>query len=167
MRGRTVSVLGILLIIGVIGFFWRSEGKNQPIQYNHKKHIQMGLECSFCHQGLVSNSIRAGRPREQTCATCHSPEAPITQSAEEKKLLEYLRKNEPIPWVQVHRVPDFVFFSHRRHYTIGKIPCQTCHGKMEERTKPPEKPFVALKMDWCISCHRQKGVSTDCNACHR
>ena len=56
-----------------------------------------------------------------------------------------------IPWTQVHRVPDFVYFNHSVHVNRG-ISCVECHGqinKMDEvyHAKP-------LSMTFCLDCHR-------------
>jgi c(7)-type cytochrome triheme protein len=64
-------------------------------------------------------------------------------------------------------VPGDVFFSHRRHVTVAKVECQTCHGAIGEATAPPGRPAVNQSMEWCISCHEKRQVSVDCNACHR
>lgn len=80
---------------------------------------------------------------------------------------------EPIAWVRVHEVPDFVAFDHRPHVAAG-VACQRCHGPVEtmERVRQVE----SLSMGWCLDCHRT-GVaaasgagritaSTDCAVCH-
>jgi len=79
----------------------------------------------------------------------------------------------PLAWVQVHKLPDFVYFDHRAHGNAG-VECQRCHGPVEtmERVRQVED----LSMGWCVNCHRQvnqTGVadkpveaSLDCDACH-
>ena len=67
---------------------------------------------------------------------------PIRQSA---------TNNTPVPWVQIHKTPDFVYFNHSVHVNRG-ISCVHCHGdihKMEEvrQAKP-------LSMSFCLDCHR-------------
>lgn len=63
---------------------------------------------------------------------------------------------KPVAWVQVHNLPDHVFFSHQQHVVVGKVECQTCHGKVEEMEEV--KQFAPLTMGWCINCHRQTTV---------
>jgi hypothetical protein len=37
----------------------------------------------------------------------------------------------PIEWVRIHNLPDHAYFNHAQHVTVGKVECQTCHGKVE------------------------------------
>jgi len=142
-----------------------SENHTQPILFNHKKHLEdAGLNCFDCHTRVLSHE-RASIPNIGICKNCH--EQPMTESNEEKKLVDYIRKNQPIPWIQVHRVPDHSYFSHRRHVAIGKIACQKCHGNVPGMTLPFSKSYVRIKMKFCIDCHAQNKVDTDCATCHR
>ncbi|MCH7908478.1 MAG: cytochrome c3 family protein [Candidatus Hydrogenedentes bacterium] len=80
---------------------------------------------------------------------------------------------EPMPWVKVHNLPDFVYFDHRPHVNVG-LECQKCHGNVEtmERIRQVE----TLAMGWCVNCHRKYseiGVNAkpvhapiDCTTCH-
>ena len=70
----------------------------------------------------------------------------------------------PVPWVQVYKVPDFVWFSHKKHDKKDGITCETCHGPVAEREVIyKEKPAT---MASCMECHDQMGASVACNACH-
>jgi hypothetical protein len=40
-------------------------------------------------------------------------------------------KTEPVKWVRIHNLPDFVYFNHSQHVTVAGIECQTCHGPVE------------------------------------
>jgi mono/diheme cytochrome c family protein len=62
----------------------------------------------------------------------------------------------PIEWIRIHNLPDHAYFNHAQHVTVGKVECQTCHGKVEEM----EVVYQAspLSMGWCINCHRQTEV---------
>ena len=82
-------------------------------------------------------------------------------------------QEQPLEWVKVHNLPDYVYFDHRAHDSAG-VKCQTCHGPVEtmERMRQSE----SLSMGWCVNCHRttaETGVggrpvspSTDCVTCH-
>ncbi len=78
-----------------------------------------------------------------------------------------------IEWIQVHNLPDFVYFSHSAHITAN-VACDRCHGAVEtmERVSQVED----LSMGWCVNCHRDVNsvglggqsvdASLDCGACH-
>lgn len=138
---------------------------SQPILYNHKKHMEeAGLTCFDCHS-FVTTHQKASIPNIEYCQNCHK-EA-MTSSKEEEKLVGYINNKEQIPWIQVHRLPDHAYFSHRRHVTLGKLACQECHGDVAEMTLPFSRPAVSLKMEFCIKCHEKNRVNTDCATCHR
>ena len=138
---------------------------SQPILYNHKKHTEeAGLTCFDCHS-FVTTHQKASIPNIEYCQNCHK-EA-MTNSKEEEKLVRYINNKEQIPWIQVHRLPDHAYFSHRRHVTLGKLACQECHGNVAEMTLPFSKPAVSLKMEFCTKCHEKNRVNTDCATCHR
>ncbi len=62
----------------------------------------------------------------------------------------------PIEWVRIHNLPDHVYFNHSQHVAVGKIECQTCHGKVEQMGVV--KQYAPLSMGWCVNCHRQTEV---------
>jgi cytochrome c2 len=62
----------------------------------------------------------------------------------------------PIEWVRIHNLPDHVYFNHAQHVSVGKVECQTCHGKIEEMEVVAQ--HSPLSMGWCINCHRQTEV---------
>ncbi|OFW26990.1 MAG: hypothetical protein A3H27_04935 [Acidobacteria bacterium RIFCSPLOWO2_02_FULL_59_13] len=165
-RHREIALGGA----GFVGAFlitllWPSgPGVEQPIQYNHQKHINAGLQCGDCHT-LYPTSPWAGLPTTETCSACH--QAALTESAEESKLIEFVEKGEPLPWKQINQLPTHVYFSHQTHAASAEIACATCHGEMQERTTPPTKPFFSWTMDACMNCHQQQKATLDCNGCHR
>lgn len=137
----------------------------QPIAFNHSLHVgDVGLDCTECHSYVLTGA-RATIPNVEECGMCHA-EA-LTESEEEQRLVAFVESGEPIPWRKVYRVPDHVYFSHRRHAAIAGIECERCHGPMAERTLPVTRPAVRLTMDACIECHDQSGVTNDCITCHR
>ena len=58
---------------------------------------------------------------------------------------------QSIPWIKVHDLPDFVFFSHEIHVNKG-IGCESCHGRVDEM--PLMYAQNTLQMEWCLDCHR-------------
>lgn len=159
-------------LAGVVGGLWLlaagagcGTAVSQPIQFNHKLHLEkVGLDCAECHQYFKTEKF-SGIPGKEKCLECH--DTAVTKSPEEEKIRQYAKQNEEIPWQQIYHVPDHVRYSHRRHVALGGLECKTCHGPIAETTSPPGAPLNKITMDFCINCHRQKGQSVDCIACHK
>ncbi len=164
---RTTIALGAggcLLLAAVLVNSLRP-GVAQPIAFNHKLHAGgLKLECTHCHQGVETGPF-ATLPKAEICLGCHV--APLSENPEEAKVREYGGEKGEIPWVRLTRMPDHVYFSHQRHVKLGGVGCETCHGKMAERTRPPGRAPRELTMDDCLECHQAKGASEDCVHCHR
>ena len=121
----------------------------QPVPYSHALHVgQLGLDCRYCHSN-VDKSGYANLPTAQTCMNCHNA------VKKDSPLLEVVRNSyetgDPVPWVKVHELPDFVYFNHAVHVNRG-VSCVECHGKVNEmkvvtHTQP-------LSMSFCLECHR-------------
>ncbi|MBI3950089.1 MAG: cytochrome c3 family protein [Acidobacteria bacterium] len=165
---RVLSSVVVVMLIAAGGLLLMkpsgASNVTQPIAFNHKKHMDNGLECNACHE-TVQHSAIAGRPKLETCLLCH--ETALTQSAEEEKVRQYAQRHEEIPWQRLFRLPAHVYFSHQTHVVAGKLECQVCHGDIAQTTKPPTRAVVNLTMDDCIACHTTRRASTDCNACHK
>lgn len=166
LKAPWLAGFGLFLGLGTLLFGWGLSGKSssQPIRYNHAVHIANGLNCEDCHAGARAQE-HATLPTLESCLTCH--QEALTQSAEEEKIRTLARAGQMSPWIQITRVPPHVYFSHRRHVTLGGMACADCHGSMETRTEPPRLPFRAMNMDACLACHQQRNVPSDCNDCHR
>ncbi|NIM57993.1 MAG: hypothetical protein GTO16_03490 [Candidatus Aminicenantes bacterium] len=165
-RNQILAILGGILVVVVIlififGAVWG--GVKQPISFNHKIHAENDLDCLDCHP-YFNEHASSGRPSLETCMSCH--EEPQGESLAEKKLLEYIKSGNEIDWQRLYRVPEDVYFSHRRHVVLGQIDCMTCHGNIGESPKPPSEP-LKITMKKCMKCHEEKEASNDCIACHR
>lgn len=163
-------LFGIVVVaVAAVGFaagraLLRPSGRVvQPIAFNHQKHTE-SLECETCHE-YVKQSAHSGLPGLSTCLGCH--EEPQTESPEEKKIAGLAATGADQVFRKLMHLPDNVFYTHRRHVGIAGIECATCHGAIAQTTSPPEAPLVRITMDFCIACHREKGVSTECTHCHR
>ena len=138
--------------------------------------------CMNCHRFVIASLGAIRAEREQAPRENRPPHVPV--SAELAKLYAAMGLNgamqsdpgkptNPVAWVQVHKLPDYVYFDHRVHVNTG-VECQRCHGPVEtmERVRQVED----LSMGWCVNCHRevnQTGVagkpveaSIDCDTCH-
>ncbi|MFQ6607416.1 MAG: cytochrome c3 family protein [Fidelibacterota bacterium] len=160
-----IPVIIMIILILLFGLGRSPEPIIQPLLFNHKVHIvDQDMDCETCH-AQVSIHARATLPSVKTCKKCHSQ--PLTNSTVESELLAYISKSAEIPWSRIYEVPDHVYFSHRRHVTLGNVKCETCHGNVQELAEPAEYPLVAVKMDNCMKCHEEHQITNDCLACHR
>ncbi len=159
LLGLAVGFLLLFLFIS-FGFGFKTD---QPISFNHKEHLEQGLECDSCHRYFKTQNF-SGMPEISICMECHK-EA-ITKNPEEEKIRQFPKKGEEIPWKRLYGEPDHVYFSHRAHVVLGKIECKPCHGDIGESQKPPTKPFAQMTMSWCMNCHAKKKATNDCLACH-
>ena len=121
----------------------------QPVPFSHKIHAgQLGVDCRFCHNG-VEKSWFANLPGASTCMNCHS------QVIKDDPRLAIVRdsatNNTPVPWVQVHKTPDYVYFNHSVHVTRG-ISCVDCHGRVDQMDEV--RHDKSFSMTFCLDCHR-------------
>ncbi len=145
----------------------------QPVPFSHQMHVgTMRIDCRYCHIG-VETGRHASIPASSICMNCHSV------AALDRPGVQLLRAsyaaNRPIFWRRIHRLPDFVYFSHDVHI-LAKIDCEYCHGKVREMEVVSQA--VSLSMGSCLGCHRNvqervPGIAPglvgpeNCSACHR
>jgi len=155
----------------------------QPIHYSHRIHAgDNEINCKYCHSA-ARVSKNGGIPSLNVCMNCHVSIGEVAESTatpeyskafydnEIQKLYtavgwdpatqSYTGKTQPVKWVRIHNLPDFVYFNHSQHVTVGGIECQTCHGPVEEYEI--QKQFAPLTMSWCIDCHRKTEVKMEGN----
>jgi hypothetical protein len=122
----------------------------QPIKFPHPKHVQgLGMNCVYCHFA-ANKSMDPGLPAVGTCMGCHQFTFKLASRPEIVKLTDYWNKKQPIPWVRIHRLPEYVHFPHMRHVNAG-VTCQTCHGQIQDMYQVYQ--FASLNMGWCVNCH--------------
>jgi hypothetical protein len=151
-------------------------GLVQPIPFSHKHHAgTFKIDCHYCHSG-TDRSPAAGVPSIGVCMGCHSQfPASYDELSGIRTLKEHWENKQPIEWLQIYRLPEYVQFRHNRHLAKD-IECQICHGLVEESDKVVMLedtkwwawglPTKTLEMGWCIKCHRQEKVTQDCYTCH-
>jgi hypothetical protein len=133
----------------------------QPLPYSHKTHIAMGLGCQLCHTNPAPGK-QMTFPATSTCMNCHI--TMVTDRPAIKKLAEYAKSKQPIPWVRVYQVLPGVTWTHRKHVEAG-VRCETCHGAVGELDAMSETTAIT-GMASCISCHQARSVSAECTVCH-
>jgi len=177
---KLIIVVGILALLGAIGFMvtgaqsaqpvgadapLNAYAPKQPIDYSHKLHAgQLQIECDFCHT-YARRSRSAGIPAGEQCMACHLYIA--SQNDPIKIIAEAYEDKEAIEWIKVHDLPDYVYFSHKRHVSAG-FACQECHGPIEEMEVVYRQ--APMTMGWCVNCHQDnldKGAQLDCLTCHK
>ena len=156
----------------------------QPIHYSHKIHSGANqIECKYCHSSARA-SKHSGIPSLNVCMNCHKNIAEYNgeedldngytkefYTKEIKKLYAavgwdednqvYTGKSQPVKWVRIHNLPDFVYFNHAQHVQVGGIECQTCHGPVQEMEVMYQ--HSSLTMGWCINCHRETNLKVEDN----
>ncbi|MCK6508014.1 cytochrome c family protein [Myxococcota bacterium] len=156
-----------------------NEVLEQPIAYSHMLHAgTLQIDCEYCHSN-ARRSIHAGVPSTETCMNCHKM-IDTTGRPELDKLKGYWERQEEIPWMKVHDLPDFVYFSHKRHVRAG-VACQECHGQVQDVMTVAQR-VAPLNMGWCLECHKthpsvnenygaqaelRRAEMKDCYTCHK
>jgi hypothetical protein len=148
------ALVGTVGTLGV-GYYFTPKYANvgyepiQPVAFPHSVHAdQLGIDCRYCHNG-VEKSWYSNVPGSATCMNCHNQV--LATDPRLALVRESAATGKPIEWVQIHKVPDYVYFNHSVHVNRG-ISCVHCHGqinKMDEVRQ--EKP---LSMGFCLDCHR-------------
>jgi mono/diheme cytochrome c family protein len=157
----------------------------QPIHYSHKIHAgDNQIECKYCHSS-ARVSKHSGIPSLNVCMNCHMNIAEYNgeedlekgytkefYTNEIKKLYKavgwdentqsYTGDTQPVKWVRIHNLPDFVYFNHAQHVSVAGVDCQKCHGPVEEMEILYQ--HSSLTMGWCINCHRETNVNVKDNA---
>jgi c(7)-type cytochrome triheme protein len=102
-----------------------------------------------------------GFPATSFCMSCH--QTVKAESPHIQKMAAIAKEKQPIPWVRVYRIPNYVYFSHRVHTAAGAT-CEACHGPVRERDVITKE--VVHNMSSCMACHAAKKARNDCTACH-
>lgn len=138
----------------------------QPVRFPHPVHVEtLKLNCLYCHFS-ANKSPDPGMPAMSTCMGCHTVVA--TGKPEIQKLSGYWTRQQPVPWVRIHKLPEYVKFPHMRHVGAG-VTCQTCHGDVQRMQQVSQAQ--SLGMGWCVSCHIGQSnpphrARYDCATCH-
>jgi hypothetical protein len=126
----------------------------QPIPYSHALHAgELGIDCRYCHT-TVEKAPHAAIPPTQVCMNCHAQIA--TDSVKLLPLREAYANGDPLHWVRVHDLPDYVYFDHSAHVTRG-VSCVACHGRVDRMQRVSQ--VATLSMGWCLDCHRNPDLN--------
>ena len=144
----------------------------QPVSYDHSFHAgELGLDCRYCHHG-VEKSSHANIPSANVCMSCHKnikADSPLLEPIRDSYYGEdingdgILSESEDIdgdgkispgpsvPWVRIHKTPDYVYFNHAIHVNRG-VSCVECHGRIDQMEVVHHDK--SLSMAFCLECHR-------------
>jgi len=172
--GLFILAIGAVMLSAYSGASSSQHGSPvQPIAFPHPVHVQkLGLNCVYCHFS-PNKSMDPGLPAVSTCMGCHNLVGPNRAmsdlhggkpytSAEIQKLYNYAAvagvgmgmgskgAAKPIPWIRIHKLPEYVHFPHMRHINAG-VTCQTCHGQIQKMDRVYQ--YATLNMGWCVRCH--------------
>ena len=156
----------------------------QPIHFSHRIHAGSNqINCKYCHSASRVSKT-AGVPSLNVCMNCHKTIGEVSDTTAtadhtkafydgeinklytavgwDKATQKYNGHTQPVKWIRIHNLPDFVYFNHSQHVTVAGIECQVCHGPVQ--TFEIQKQFSPLTMGWCINCHRKTEVKMEGNA---
>ena len=199
---RIIALIVTMSAAGTIAFALSNVRKGyeprQPIAFNHQRMAGVphwvnnakgerindggfGIPCLYCHT-MAYKGRHATIPSTAVCMNCHSTVGLNREWV--LRMKEYWDRGEPIPWVKVHDLPDFVYFDHSAHLNAKeangrlKLPTtdengqpmvagQNCHGKVDQMLIVSVQ--TNFNMQWCLDCHRKPEINapTDCVTCHR
>jgi hypothetical protein len=153
--GLSAFLLAILGGVSISAYIFRPKQAEtgyspvQPVEYSHKLHAgNLGIDCRYCHSSIERAGF-AAVPATETCMNCHTkvkPDSPLLQPVRES-----YASGRPIPWVHIHKLPDYVYFNHAAHLNAG-VSCVTCHGRVDQMIQV--RQVEPLTMKWCVDCHR-------------
>jgi mono/diheme cytochrome c family protein len=179
-----VLLIGAYIVFGTLFKVGINEGYSplQPIAFSHKIHSgENKIECQYCHSS-AKHSKHSGIPSVNVCMNCHMNIAEVAEGTKvewdgvtygkaelDKEIakiykasgwdpenLVYTGETQPIKWIRIHNLPDFAYFNHSQHVTVGGVECQKCHGPVQEMDEMYQ--YSPLTMGWCIDCHRATKV---------
>lgn len=152
--GIGLALLGSSALAGVWYYFTPKYTRvgykpTQPVAFSHDIHAnQLQIDCRYCHNN-VDKSWFSNVPAANTCMNCHS--VVLKDSPKLELVRQSYSTGKPIEWVQIHKVPDYVYFNHSVHVSRG-ISCVECHGQVNHMDEVYHaKP---LSMSFCLDCHR-------------
>jgi len=188
---KIVTTIALLLGLGYVGYRGMmnvgiDQGYKpiQPIAFSHKIHSgDNKIDCQYCHSS-AKHSKTSGIPSANVCMNCHKSiseyTGPVNDEKDktfydteiqkiydavgwDKEKLAYIENYEekPIKWIRIHNLPDFAYYNHAQHVTVGGLECQKCHGPVEEMEEVEQ--FSPLTMGWCIECHQDTELKVESN----
>lgn len=198
-NGLAKTLLGILAILAAYGVWnwlmwvgvYKGYKPEQPIYFSHKIHAgENKIDCQLCHSGAKYGKV-SEIPSVNVCMNCHKLiseyNGKYMEPGKDKAFYDsqiqelynhagwdpakqqYTGNTQPIEWVRIHNMQDFVYFNHSQHVVAGEqaivtahnkknpndqidVVCKACHGKVD--TMNVVQMANSFTMGWCVECHR-------------
>lgn len=129
--------------------------------FSHRIHVEAEeLECIDCHLGYDEKDD-VGYPRLKACMLCHED---FDEGAAPEKRADAFYEDGKYLISRINELDLEITFSHLQHVT-DESGCLDCHGDVVDADNI--RPWMAMDMAGCVSCHEETGYSTDCEACHQ
>ena len=193
-------VLGILAAYGIWNWLmwigvYKGYKPEQPIYFSHKIHAgENKIDCQLCHSSAKYGKV-SEIPSMNVCMNCHRTiseyNGKYMEPGKDKAFYDgeiqkiyaatgwdpasqqYTGKTQPVEWVRIHNMQDFVYFDHSQHVVAGEqaiisshnkknpeakidVVCKACHGQVD--TMNVVQMANDFTMGWCIECHRTTEV---------
>lgn len=161
------------------------------LKFNHKIHVDKGVGCGVCHQGVDKVGVATrdnALPLMGTCLTCHDGK----EAADDCKTCHLLESHgaaasgggrggrmqtkfdagtlEPAGWYFMDAHDDDWLQNHRQVAVLGDGKCENCHSEKYclDCHNGISKPLKIHPNDW-ISQHPTiaKKNEPECGSCHR
>jgi len=127
------------------------------IKFNHKIHIDNGVQCKDCHNAYESSKSDDNLlPTKKICESCHD-----VKDEKECSKCHYegvFKKLVP--------TKKEIYFSHKLHLK-EKTECIGCHKELDKVALSSESKNVFPPMEQCSNCHNSKIAPNNCDACHK
>ena len=197
------ALLGVLSLLAFYGIWnalmgigvYKGYKPDQPIYFSHKIHAgDNQIDCQTCHSSAKYGKV-SEIPSMNVCMNCHRNiseyKGTYMEPGKDKAFYDgeiqkiyaatgwdpgsqsYKNKPQPVEWVRIHNMPDFVYFNHAQHVVAGEqaiinshnkknpnaqidVVCKACHGAVD--TMNVVSMANDFTMGWCIECHRTTEV---------
>jgi hypothetical protein len=136
---------------------WPENNDQKHLKFSHKQHIDNGAsDCAQCHPAATSMKASDSlRPTHDNCTSCHED-----QLGGECGFCHVDPEN-----IQAVPVPERnLVFSHKQHIAVKGVECKTCHTNIEEASLATKENMPSMTV--CATCHNERQVTNQCEACH-
>ncbi len=154
---ESIILTGIFLVVIFSGCTKISSSEKDKITFSHQFHLEQGLECLNCHEGIQSSeAVGFGLPSMDVCAQCHSE----TQESENCTKCH----SNPSSAKKLTLRTIALNFSHKNHMERVNNDCTACHITVIKSTQVKDDNIPS--MDSCTSCHSATLRELKCSQCH-